>query len=234
MALVERVVVPELMDAPDLEPGAHADALRGLRRLNALAASSRLVWPALESFAARAARPLRVVDVACGGGDGAIAIAARARARGLAVDVVGLDVSATALDHARAAARRAGLPVEFARADVLAAPALPCVADVLTCSLFLHHTSREQAIALLTKLAAAARLGFVVVDLLRTRLGLVLARAAAHLVTRSRIVHFDAEASVRAAFSLAEVGALAHVAGLRDARIDRVWPERFRLVWSRT
>ncbi|MBK6941704.1 MAG: methyltransferase domain-containing protein [Planctomycetes bacterium] len=234
MSLAERVVVPERMDAPDLDPGAHADALRGLRRLNLLAASPRLLWPVLEAFAARTTSPLRVVDVACGGGDGAIAIARKARARGLAFQVTGLDLSATALEHAREAASRAGALVTFDRADVVNEPALPCVADVFTCSLFLHHTSRAQAIALLERLAGAARLGIVVVDLLRTRLGYALATAAARLVTRSPIVHFDAAASVRAAFTRAEIETIARAANLRDSRIDRVWPERFRLVWSRT
>lgn len=233
MPLAERVVVPELMDAPDLEPGAHRDALRGLRRLNALALSARLVWPPLREFAARSPTPLRIVDVACGGGDGAIAIARRAAKLGLDVRVTGVDMSPTALKHAREAAARAAVPVTFVRADALADDAWPLVADVFTCSLFLHHTSEVQAIALLRRLAAAARIGIVVVDLLRTRLGLALAGAAARVVTRSPIVHFDATASVRAAFTLREASALAAAAGLRDARIESVWPERFRLVWSR-
>lgn len=234
MSFAERVVVPERMDAPGLDPGAHAHALRGLRRLNLLAASPRLVWPELEAFAARAPAPLRVVDVACGGGDGAIAIARRARMRGLAMHVTGLDLSETALHHAREAATRAGVSVSFVRADVVNASSLPCVADVFTCSLFLHHTSHAQAVALLAKLAGAARIGLVVVDLLRTRLGFALATAAARLVTRSPIVHFDAAASVRAAYTRTEIDTIAKAARLRDARIDRVWPERFRLVWSRS
>jgi SAM-dependent methyltransferase len=233
MPLSKRVLVPELMDAPDLEPRAHRDALRGLRRLNLLAASARLVWPAIAAFARREPAPLRVVDVACGAGDTAIALARRARSHRLPIHVTGVDVSATALAHARDAAARAREVVHFVRGDVLAAPHIPLAADVFTCSLFLHHTTREQAIALLRSLAGAARVSIVVVDLLRTRLGLVLASAAAQLVTRSPIVHFDASASVRAAFTADEIAPLAATAGLADARIDRVWPERFRLVWSR-
>jgi 2-polyprenyl-3-methyl-5-hydroxy-6-metoxy-1,4-benzoquinol methylase len=233
MSLAARVVVPELMDAPGLDPVAHTRALVGLSRLNALAASRRLVWTPVEAFARAHGRSLDVVDVACGGGDTAIDLAARARAAGLELQVRGVDVSPTALEHARHAAVDAGVDVAFERTNVLDVHDLPLRADVLTCTLFLHHTSRPQALSLLRAMANAARLGIVVVDLLRTRLGFALATLAARLVTRSPIVHFDAAASVRAAFSFDEVRALAQEAGLVPMTLERVWPERFRLVWSR-
>ncbi len=69
-----RRLVPEVMDNPGLDAAAHAAALRGLGRINAVSGSVRIVWRGIEAAARRRAasergRALRVVDLACGGGD---------------------------------------------------------------------------------------------------------------------------------------------------------------------
>jgi hypothetical protein len=47
------------------------------------------------------------------------------------------------------------------------------------------------------------------------------------------VVHFDAPASVRAAYTAEEARALAADAGLAAARIGRRWPCRWTIDWSR-
>ena len=74
----QRHLEPELMDQPDLDPSLHRDALRGLRRINVLSCSAAIMWPEIVAAARRIhPRTLRVLDLACGGGDNAIALAAR-------------------------------------------------------------------------------------------------------------------------------------------------------------
>ena len=66
---------PELMDDPDLEPGRHRHALAGLARLNRVSGSGRLVWSALRDLAVQGgAEPLRILDLATGGGDVPLAL----------------------------------------------------------------------------------------------------------------------------------------------------------------
>jgi hypothetical protein len=69
-------------------------------------------------------------------------------------------------------------------------------------------------------------------DLLRTPLGYGLAWAGTQLLSRSRIVHIDGLLSVRGAFQLAEVAAMAERAGLDGVDLRRCWPERYLLRWS--
>src|SRR5207253_9483209 len=88
---------PELMDEPGLDPAAHAQALRGLRRINRLSRSSGLAWRAIRALAGELpARPLRILDVASGGGDVAIGVARRAAQARVALSVDGCDFSQTA------------------------------------------------------------------------------------------------------------------------------------------
>ena len=82
-------------------------------------------------------------------------------------------------------------------------------------------------------MAAAARHLVLVNDLVRSRAGLMVVAAAARLFTRSPVVWTDASRSVRAAFTVGELHALARSAGLRDIRLTRHWFCRMLLEWSR-
>jgi hypothetical protein len=80
----------------------------------------------------------------------------------------------------------------------------------------------------------AAGTAIFVQDLLRTRLGYLMAVATTKAITRSPVVHVDGPRSVRAAFSLEEVQDLARKAGVGGARIERCWPERFSVSWDKS
>jgi hypothetical protein len=137
-----------------------------------------------------------------------------------------------AIACAARAANAAGVAVRFFPLDALSEP-LPEGFDIVTCSLFLHHLAEDDAVGLLEKMAGAARSTIVINDLLRSRIGYAVAWTGCRLLSRSPIVHHDGPASVRAAFSLAEARRLAERAGLVDVRLERRWPWRFLLSWSR-
>ena len=225
---------PEWMDQPDLDRDEHRRALLGLGRVNWISRTVAHVWPAIEELAqGRASRPVRVLDIACGGGDVALQIARQARSHGLRVDVAGCDLSRTAVAFAREQAGNAGWEnVQFFPTDVLKDP-LPTDYDVLTCGLFLHHLDQQQAIALLGRMADATRDRVVVSDLRRSRAGYALAWIGCRLLTRSPIVHVDGPRSVAAAFTIDEMKQLADASRLTGARIFRRWPQRQVLVWRR-
>jgi hypothetical protein len=110
---------------------------------------------------------------------------------------------------------------------------LPGDHDIVLCSLFLHHLDESDAILLLGRMAAAARHMVLVNDLVRSQEGLMLVAAAARLLTRSPIVWTDAALSVRAAFTVREMRALARSAGMEEIRLTRPWFCRMLLEWSR-
>lgn len=237
----------ELMDDPSLATADHLHALSALARINAFSGTAGQLAAAIQRLTADAkplARPLEVVDIACGGGDVTMALARRlARltlaqrrsAQEPAVRVTGIDVSPRAVAHAtaRAADARiaAGAEVAFAVRDVVADGCPAC--DVATSSLFLHHLDDADAIRVLRALAAAARIGVVVSDLLRSRAGLVLAMLGTTVLSSSWVARVDGPLSVRAARTLSEYRDLFDRAGLHGAVIRRAWPERAVITWRR-
>jgi hypothetical protein len=242
--LSARHLQPEEMDRPGLDAGRHAQALRGLALINLLSGSAGILWPPVRDLARRLGRPLRLLDVATGGGDvllrlwqKACCLNQRTEDRGQRTDrgrsdcplaLAGCDRSLTALDVARRAAERAGAPVEFFEIDALT-DELPTGYDVVACSLFLHHLSADEAVGLLAKLRRAAGELVLVNDLRRCRAGMLLAWLGTRLLSRSRIVHVDGPRSVAAAFTPAEALALADRAGWPSATVARRWPCRYLL-----
>jgi SAM-dependent methyltransferase len=223
------------MDQPEIGVELHRQALVGLQRINRLSGVVPLLWGRLKRLAAILdSRPLRVLDVACGGGDVLVGLALRARRAGIPIEFFGCDISATAVGAAEESAHRAdATSVRFFQQDLLTAQ-LPAEYDLVMCSLFLHHLSDRDAEECLRRMAAATRQAVLVDDLLRTSSGYWLAWLGCRLLTGSPVVHHDGPLSVRAAFSWSEVQSLAARAGLQDARFCRHWPQRFLMQWSRS
>lgn len=233
-SLAQRHRQPEWMDQPGIDPVAHSQALQGLRRINTFSGAVGSLFAPIRSLAReRRGHPLRVLDLACGGGDNTTALAERARRQGLAVQVDGSDLSPQAVAIATRSAKERGLGATFFQADALNDP-IPEDYDVILCSLFLHHLDQEQAVDLLQRMGRASRCLVLVNDLIRSPLGYGLAWAGCRLLSRSPIVHFDGPVSVQGAFQLQEVRALAARAGLEGAAVRRSWPERYLLSWRRS
>jgi SAM-dependent methyltransferase len=231
--LTRRVRRPEIMDGPGLDPAEHAAALRGLGRINLFSRSGRALWPTIERLArGRPGTPLRVLDVASGGGDVPTILAQMAARAGIDVCVEGCDVNPGAVAFARGRAAARGVDVRFFVCDALN-DALRGGYDVITSTLFLHHLDETEAVDLLRRMGEVAGRAVLVDDLVRGRGGFALAWAGCRLLSGSRVVHHDGPVSVAAAFTPAEAMDLARRAGLDGATISRHWPERFLLEWRR-
>lgn len=230
--LARRRLRPELMDDPALDPAAHRQALRGLARLNRASRAAAPIWRGIRTLVdADRGAPLRVLDIACGGGDVSRGIARAARRAGVDLTVHGVDISPTANRHA------AGQPgdegrVTFGTADVLNDP-LPAGFDVVCCSLFIHHLQDDQIVRLLQGMTAAAARGIVISDLRRSITGYLLAQASTRLLSRSPIVWTDGPRSVEGALTPEEFRRLAERAGLSGIEVRRAWPQRYLAVWRK-
>jgi len=233
VSLRHRRVQPEIMDQADLDPARHWHALRGLARINWLSGSAGILWPSI-CHAAREtnSRPLRVLDVACGGGDVCLGLHRRATWAGLAIQIEAADISQNALTYANQRAESAHAPIRFFQIDALAED-LSDTYDVVFSSLFLHHLKDEQAVNLLQRMARAARHMVLINDLARSRLAWTAAHVATRMLTTSNVVHTDGPLSVEGAFTPDEALALARQAGLQGATVARRWPFRFLLSWRR-
>jgi ubiquinone/menaquinone biosynthesis C-methylase UbiE len=211
----------ECLDRP--VPAADRDAsLADIDRLNAWFGGYALTLDAVRRMAGRVlpARRLLVVDVGGGRGDFARRLIHRARQDGRRVHVVVVDRDPDLLAIA-AAGRPAHPELSLVRAEATALPFRERSADVVTMSLTLHHLDRDAAVTSLGEMRAAARLGVIVNDLLRTRLSLLLVWIATRLVARHRISRHDGPLSVRRSYAPEELRAIAEKAGIYRLRLVR-------------
>lgn len=223
---------PEWMDEPHLDAALHHQALAGLRRVHWWSGTEGALWGAMSgalSAAAAGGSTLKILDLASGGGDLALGIAARCHRLGLKAIVHGCDISATAVVRAQRLAAERGIGgVSFFQLDVITDAYPEAHYDVVMNSLFLHHLTSSQIIAVLSRMRAAADL-VVADDLLRTVPGYWLAWAGCRILSRSPVVHFDGPVSVEAALTREEILDLASKAGLVGVQFRRHWPERYLL-----
>lgn len=231
--LSRRHLEGELMDAPDLAEQQHMLALKGLRRVNLFSRTAQVVADAIFRNWKAAPTNLRILDLACGGGDVTCEVARRLTARGVTAEVIGWDRSATAITFAGKQAATVNAKTNFEVIDALAE--IPADQfDVIYCTLFLHHLSNEDSTKLLTQMVRAARRLALVDDLRRSTVGYGLAVLGCRILSRSPIVHVDGPLSVRAAYTETEIESLCKQCDLPLPKIKRHWPHRFLAAWDRT
>ena len=195
--------------------GGYALTIRAVRRLFDAGAPGRRV-------------PI-VVDVGGGRGDFARRLVRAVQRRGGCVRVVLLDRDLEGLALAGAACR-ACPDILRVCADATALPFRDEGVEVTTASLVLHHLSPDAAVASLGAMRAAARLGVVVNDLLRTRLAWLLVVVGTRLFGHAVSRH-DGPLSVRRAHAPDELRVLGEKAGWPHLTIRR-YPALGRLVMT--
>lgn len=211
----------ELLDEAVPELDELGENLRDIRRVNLLLGGTSTVLRHLPCLLSNCSKtyPVTILDLATGSGDIPLAIARWAKERGLAVNIVASDSSEAIL--ALAQVQVAGHPeITLARYDALAVPLPDKQFDIVLCSLALHHFAPDDAVRVLREMDRLARIGFIVNDLRRGRIGYVAAQVASRLTTRNRLTRNDAPLSVHRAYTPAELDDLLRRAGVADATIS--------------
>jgi SAM-dependent methyltransferase len=211
--VAERLREEEWLEAGRLRPEEVAANLRDLALINRwLGGAGAVIGHVAELMGEMpAGGPVRIVDVACGGGDLLRMVVDRARRMRRGVLGVGIDVSEQVLSCARA--RAASYPeLRWVRADALALPLAGSSFDIVLCSSFLHHLEAPEAVGLIGALWGVSRRAVVVSDLLpcrsaRVSFGLFCRLARLHPVTRH-----DGLVSLRRARGFGELAAIARAA----------------------
>jgi ubiquinone/menaquinone biosynthesis C-methylase UbiE len=205
----------ELLDGTLDDPVTLAGNLRDLRRVNERLGGVRLSAAAIDALAAHR-HDLTLLDVGTGGADIPLALIERAVARARQWSVVGIDSRPEVL--AAAVLARPELAVadglELHVGDGRSLPYPDGSFDVVHCSLVVHHCTPDEAVTLFHEMARVTRLGVVVNDLDRRRLGWIGAVLMGHLLTRNRYTRHDAPLSVRRAYRPDETATMLRRAGL--------------------
>jgi SAM-dependent methyltransferase len=224
MSLDVRSQAEELMDADDLDAATYADVVGDLARVNSVTMARR---PTLD-FLARATKgrsSFRLLDVGFGDGDMLRRIARWAAAKGIAADLVGVDLN----PRSEQAARAHGGDIRYVTGDYADLSDEPW--DVIVSSLVAHHMSHDQLVAFLRFMERHATAGWFVNDLHRHGFAHWGFPILATVARWHRIVRHDGTLSIARSYRPDEWPAILAEAGITQAKVRRVFP--FRLCVER-
>jgi SAM-dependent methyltransferase len=217
MLTPRRIESEELLDEHDAPREDMERSLRDLRRFNRYLGGVRIYRALVRRFA-----PTAILDVGTGTADSLESVA-DVRTR------IGLDFKIDHLLFLREESR-----VLRVVGDAQRLPFRNGAVDLVTSAHFFHHFSPEENAAILAESLRVARRGVAVNDTRRhyAPLLLVLLLGAFRLV--GRITRYDAPASVRQGYTLAEArGIAARVSSASRWDVIRMWPYRFAiLLWK--
>jgi len=217
------------MDAPcsceDLQ-----ECLRDLALMNRLTRAHRPTMLWLESVLSPRSQnrdlghpdsgAIKLVDVGCGYGDMLRRIERWAVGRGIAMELVGIDVNANAIRAAREATPEAS-KVRF----VLGGACVCVEADVVTVSGVTHHLREEQIVQLLAWMERTARVGWIITDLHRKPLSYHVFSVLARGPWWHRFIRPDGMASIRRSFVEEDWARMCAAAGI-DAGAVAIFTHR--------
>lgn len=217
-----RAQLTELMDEPCSREELRA-CLRDLAKVNRWMLGHRPLLRWLGTVASPASGPLRILDVGCGYGDGLRRVARWAKARGIAVELIGLDVNRDAVAIA-AEATPAAYNIAWIDSDVFAhAPCEPI--HLVVSSLFTHHLEERDIVRYLQWMERHATLGWFVNDLSRAAVPYHFFRIFSKLTNLHRFVQHDGPVSVARAFQFDDWQRMCAAAGLRESDVS-IQPHR--------
>jgi SAM-dependent methyltransferase len=206
----------ELLDDPAADPEAVAVSLENIARSNRWFGGAAAVRHGLGRVLEGVpdGTRLTLLDVGTGIGDLPLMAARLARRRGLCLVSVGVERSRVAARLAR----DAGLPTAVACAG--APPMRERSVDLVLVSQLVHHLARPSAIRLLRSCDRMARVGVIVADLRRSRLGPPAFWCGARALGFDPVTIADGMTSIRRGYTSRELRALLTAAGV-DARVER-------------
>ena len=175
---------------------------------------------------------ITVLDVGTGAGDIPRALVRWARGEGRRIRVFALDRDADTLKIAARVVR--DYPeITFLRGDALSLPIRAGSVDLTISAMTLHHLEPDAGVRYLAEMDAAARVGMIVNDLVRSRIAHAVVWLITRFITRSAISRHDGPLSVKRSYTPHEVSGLCEKAGVRDASVVHHWPY-FRFCAVRT
>jgi 2-polyprenyl-3-methyl-5-hydroxy-6-metoxy-1,4-benzoquinol methylase len=218
----------EQMDAADLDVGVYERVLHDLARVNRVTFTARPTLAYLNRAAAGMKR-FRLIDVGFGDGDVLRAVGRWARKRGIAAELVGVDLNARSREIAQAATPP-DLAIDY-RAGDYADQEGPW--DFVISSQVTHHMTDAQLEAFLRHMEREARRGWLIVDLHRHGFAHWGFPILARLLMVHRIVREDGTLSIARSFRRHEWEAILADAGIDPGAVRIVRRFAFRLCVER-
>jgi ubiquinone/menaquinone biosynthesis C-methylase UbiE len=227
-----RSLKPEHIDTGDYTAEEYEDCIVELQRINRwLGDAAALRDSLLREIDRLNLRRFSVLDVGAGSGELLRVIADWARRSGRSAQLTGLELNARS---AEAIAERAMAFPEISaiRGDAFRLPFADNEFDYTMCSLFTHHFTNAEVIAVLREFGRVSARGVFAIDLHRHPGAYYFYTTIGRLFLHNRLTREDGALSILKSFAPEELANLAEEAELKDIKVTRRFPYRLVLAAS--
>lgn len=174
-------------------------------------------------------RPVKIIDVGCGNGTILQEVAEWGRKRGERLELLGIDANKNAMEIARK--NLSGFPeVTFKDMDVFSDEFKAQEADIILCTLTLHHFNDEQIKELMSTFTSMAKLGVVINDLRRDKKAYYLFKAFCAAFRLGEINRKDGLTSILRSFKKSDLKSYGKHLKVSRQEINNKWAFRYQWI----
>lgn len=172
-------------------------------------------------------KAITIVDLGCGDGAQLRECALWAKEKKRNISFIGIDANKHILEIAAQRSSQFS-NIRYEQLDVFSDIKKLPPSDIVLSTLFLHHFSGEQIVALMNTITKTAKLGIVINDLHRSRWAFQLFKLFSNVILKTKIARHDGLVSVARAFKRNELLQLSqHINGAHKIK----WKWAFRYQW---
>jgi 2-polyprenyl-3-methyl-5-hydroxy-6-metoxy-1,4-benzoquinol methylase len=219
----------EIMDDLNCSGPVLEQTLRELKTINRWLGGNKVTTQGLSEVVQRFPQEqYRVVDLGCGGGDMLAVMQDWAQQEQVSMQLIGADANA----HTIALAQQRQQQLQGIRwqvANVFDPAFFEEQVDIATCTLFTHHFTDEELVALFQGLKQKVRLAIVINDLHRHPLAYYSIKWLTRWFSKSPMVQNDAALSVLRSFKRRDWNSIFAQAGLDQVEIHWRWAFRWQI-----
>lgn len=231
MSFKARSTSIEIMDDLDCQGEVVDQTLRELDFINQWLGGNAVTLKGLQSLwkDVDKAKTISIADLGCGSGEMLRLISKLAASENRKVSLIGIDANSNIIDFAKKHSH--GFEnISFEASNIFSDEFKSEQFDIVLCTLFLHHFSEEELIAIFRSLKNQAQVGIIVNDIHRHPLAYFSIKWLTQLFSKSAMVKFDAPLSVLRAFTRKEIQQILEKAGIKNYQLRWKWAFRWQLV----
>jgi 2-polyprenyl-3-methyl-5-hydroxy-6-metoxy-1,4-benzoquinol methylase len=221
----------EIMDDLEMQGEELEKTLLDLDKVNKWLGGNKITLEGVEKLLKSCChtRPVKIIDVGCGNGTILKEVAELGRKRGDRLELLGIDANRHAMDIARN--NLSDYPeVSFKAMDVFSEEFKEKEADIILCTLTLHHFSDDEIKELMKTFTSMAGLGVVVNDLRRSKRAYYLFRIFCRAFNIREINRKDGLTSILRSFKEKDLEEYGKDLKIHQQEINRKWAFRYQWI----
>lgn len=221
----------EIMDDLDMQGRELEKTLLDLDKVNKWLGGNKITLDGVQRlFRNRSFEsPLRIIDVGCGNGSILKQVAQWGRSNQITMQLTGVDANSHAMSIAEK--NLAGFPeVSFEAMDVFSVAFKELEADIILCTLTLHHFSDSQIEQLMRDFLEMAKMGVVINDLQRSKAAYYLFKAFCFAFSIREINRKDGLTSILRSFKKEDLERYGLGLNVKRQEINYKWAFRYQWI----